>query len=257
MIRRKGPRAACAARPAIARRAGARPRRAALALLLAGTLPFSVARADAAAPRAAGGAAPVLRIFLARHGQTDWNAEHRLQGSIDTHLNATGRAQAESLSARLAGVRFDAVYSSRLSRTRETAAILHGGVPIDSLTDLDERNFGKFQGFVLGSDSAKTAEYDRRSGALGDSLDGGETLEQHLARVSRAIDGIRRRHPSGTVLIVGHGLTNQLILKHLLELSWEQAGGITQANDELYLIEMGGPRPRLWKWIGPGNLKDL
>jgi broad specificity phosphatase PhoE len=131
-------------------------------------------------------------------------------------------------------------------------------VPIDSLADLDERNLGKFQGFVVDSDSVATAEYRRRIVALGDSLDGGETLEHQLARVTRALDGIRRRHPSGSVLVVAHGLTNQLVLKALLGLTWDQANAVTQANDELYLIELGGgAKPRLWKWIGPENLKDL
>jgi 2,3-bisphosphoglycerate-dependent phosphoglycerate mutase len=209
----------------------------------------------AAAPTAA---TPVLRIYLARHGQTDWNAQHRLQGSTDTHLNAAGRAQAETLAVRLAGVKFDAVYSSMLARTRETAAIVHGRVAIDSLADLDERSLGKFQGFVVDSDSVATAEYRRRITALGDSLDGGETLEHQLARVTRALDFIRRRHPAGTVLIVAHGLTNPLVLKALLGLTWDQANAVTQANDELYLIELGGgAKPRLWKWIGPENLKDL
>lgn len=200
----------------------------------------------------------VLRIYLARHGQTDWNAAHRLQGRTDTHLNAKGRAQAETLATRLAGVRFDAVYSSMLARTRETAAIVHGRVPIDSLADLDERHLGVFQGFVVGADSARTAEYHRRVDALGDNLDSGESLERHFARVSGAIDQIRRRHPSSTVLIVGHGLTNTMILKSLLGLGWEEARAISQGNDELYLIEIGlGPTPRLWKWIGPENLGDL
>jgi probable phosphoglycerate mutase len=231
----------------------------ALAILLAIGLPFTAATAGRAWARGSGaGASQVLRIYLARHGQTDWNAEHRLQGSNDTHLNATGRAQAEKLAARLAGVRFDAVYSSMLARSRETAGIVHGRVAIDSLADLNERSFGKFQGFVVGSDSAKTAEYERRRDALGDDLDGGESLEQHFARVSRALAGIRRRHPAGTILIVGHGLTNQLIVKDLLGLSWEQSNAISQANDELYMIEIGGgPSPQLWKWIGPENLKDL
>jgi len=71
---------------------------------------LAVTGARAAAP-ATSASAGVLRIYLARHGQTDWNAQHRLQGSTDTHLDAMGRAQAESLSVRLAGVRFDAVYS--------------------------------------------------------------------------------------------------------------------------------------------------
>jgi len=235
------------------RRAGA------LAILVAIGQPFTTVAAEGGAARgAAAGASPVLRIYLARHGQTDWNAEHRLQGANDTHLNATGRAQAEKLAARLSGVRFDAVYSSMLARSRETAAIVHGRVAIDSLADLDERNFGKFQGFVVGSDSAMTAEYERRRDAPGDSLDGGESLEQHFARVSRALAGIRKAHPAGTILIVGHGLTNQLIVKALLGLSWEQSNEISQANDELYMIEIGGsPSARLWKWVGPENLKDL
>jgi broad specificity phosphatase PhoE len=218
---------------------------------------LAVTGARAAAP-ATSASAGVLRIYLARHGQTDWNAQHRLQGSTDTHLDAMGRAQAESLGVRLAGVRFDAVYSSMLSRTRETAAIVHGATPIDSLADLNERRLGRFQGFVVDSDSVATAEYRRRIAALGDDLDGGETLEQQLGRVTRALDGIRRRHPSGTILIVSHGLTNQLILKALLGLSWDQANAIAQGNDELYLIELGAARrPRLWKWIGAENLKDL
>jgi len=234
-------------------------RSAAAAALLAIALPLATASPGRAWARdARARSSPVLRIYLARHGQTDWNAARRLQGLTDTHLDATGRAQAESLAARLAGVRFDAVYSSMLARTRETAAIVHGSVPIDSLADLNERSIGKFQGFVVDSDSVMTAEFRRRINALGDSLDGGESLEHHLERVSRALEGIRRKHPSGTILVVGHGLTNQLILKDLLGLSWEQANGIAQANDELYMIELGGGhKPRLWKWIGPENLKDL
>jgi len=226
----------------------------AVAILLAIGAPSGATAKKAATATATA----VLRIYLARHGQTDWNAEHRLQGANDTHLNGTGRAQAEKLAARLAGVHFDAVYSSNLARSRETAEIAHGGVPIDSLADLNERDFGKFQGFVVGSDSATTAEYERRKDAPGDDLDGGESLEQHFARVRRALEDIRRAHPTGTILIVGHGLTNQLILRDLLGLTWEKSNAISQANDELYMIEIGGGRaPRLWKWIGPENMKDL
>ncbi len=145
-----------------------------------------------------------------------------------------------------------------LSRTRETAEAAHGRVPIDCLVGLNERNLGKFQGFVVGSDSTATTEFNRRSNALSDDLDGGETLEQHLVRVSEALQRIRRQHPTGSVLIVGHGLTNQLVLKALLKLEWKQALSIGQANDELYLIELApGRAARLWKWIGVENLDAL
>ena len=95
-----------------------------------------------------------LRIYLARHGETDWNAERRLQGTrTDTALNSTGRQQAAKLAERLKGVRLDAVYCSGLSRSRETAEIVRGEVPLKSLAGLNERNHGKFEGAkVDGSD---------------------------------------------------------------------------------------------------------
>src|SRR5215475_11690790 len=61
--------------------------------------------------------AGTLRIYLARHGETDWNAERRLQGRTDVPLNSTGRQQAAKLAERLKGVRLDAVYTSTLSRS--------------------------------------------------------------------------------------------------------------------------------------------
>lgn len=200
-----------------------------------------------------------LRIYLARHGQTDWNAERRLQGSADTHLNATGREQAVTLAARIKGLALDRVYCSRLSRSRETAEIAHGAVPIDSLAGLNEQSVGGFQGLKLGaSDSALTAEWQRRSQDPDDSLDGGESLNQHYERVRATVETIRKRHFSGNILIVGHGNTNKMVLRALLGLTMEQALGIQQANDELYLIEIdAGVPPRLFKLITETTLKEL
>jgi hypothetical protein len=73
-----------------------------------------------------------LRIYLARHGETDWNVEHRLQGCTDTALNATGRQQAARLAERLKGIHLDAIYSSTLTRSRDTAEIARGQVPLKS-----------------------------------------------------------------------------------------------------------------------------
>ena len=61
---------------------------------------------------------------------------------------------------------------------------------------------------------------------------------------------IRTQRPSGTILIVGHGGTNQMIVRALLDLSAQQAQSFEQANDDLYAIELGPGGPaRLWKWV--------
>jgi broad specificity phosphatase PhoE len=89
-------------------------------------------------------------------------------------------------------------------------------------------------------------------------MDGGETLSQLLQRARRSLEQIRREHPSGNVLIVGHRITNQMILNALLGLSPEQTVKVQQANDEVYLVEIDpGAQPRLWKLIRDQNLGDL
>lgn len=211
-----------------------------------------------------------LRIYLARHGETDWNLEGRLQGGTDTALNATGRKQAQELAVRLRGLALDVVYSSALRRSRETADIARGAVPLVSLPGLNERRLGKFEGQRLaysttgGTGGGRatsdpiTAEYERRAKDPNDTLDGGESLLQFDARVAAAVKEIRARHRSGSLLIVGHGVTNRMILRALLGLTLEEAGTIQQANDELYLIEIdGAAAPRLWKLITLRTLNEL
>ena len=83
-----------------------------------------------------------------RHGQTDWNITWKLQGRADIPINANGRAQAEALRARLAGVRLDAAYVSSLCRAQQTAHILLRGtnVPLYTQPALAERDFGAYEG---------------------------------------------------------------------------------------------------------------
>lgn len=200
-----------------------------------------------------------LRLIIARHGQTDWNLQKRLQGQTDTELNATGRQQAEALAQLLHGMRIDHVYSSALKRSRETARIAANGQPVESLTTLNERAVGKFEGaWIDGRDPALEEEYRRRITAEDDDLDGGETRQQFFTRVCTAVNSLRADHSSGTILIVGHGGTNQMILRCLLRLTREETALIQQNNDELYEVELS-PRhaPLLWKQIPGSRLGEL
>jgi probable phosphoglycerate mutase len=198
-----------------------------------------------------GQSSSVLRIYLARHGQTDWNAEHRLQGATDTSLNSAGRKQAAKLAERLRGLKIDAVYSSTLRRSLETANTVRGPVALEALAGLNERRLGMFEGRRVDATDPLTArEYARRSQEPDDPLDGGESLTQFFDRVRATVTAIRTRWPSGTILIVGHGGTNQMIVRDLLDLSAQQAQSFDQANDDLYAIELGPGSPaRLWKWV--------
>ena len=164
------------------------------------------------------------------------------------------RSQAAALADMLKTIKVDAVYSSTLSRSRETAeAVAAGRLTVQSLDGLRERNYGRFQGTL---DTA--AEYLKRSTVWDDSMDGGESLAQLFARTKESLDRVRREHPSGNVLVVGHRITNQMALMALMGLTQAQAVKIEQANDEVYLVELDpGAPPRLWKLIREKNLGDL
>ncbi|MGZ4399115.1 MAG: histidine phosphatase family protein [Gaiellaceae bacterium] len=132
-------------------------------------------------------------LLLARHGETDWNAEGRLQGHTDRPLNEVGRRQAQALADRLAGEPISAVYASDLARARETAEIvaarLHVEVVVDP--DLREKNWGNWEG--LTGDERALVEF------------AGEETADHAARVLRAVRRIAERHPGERVLVVTHG----------------------------------------------------
>lgn len=203
---------------------------------------------------------PVLDLYLARHGQTDWNLEKRLQGGTDNHLNETGRAQARQLGDKLAGIRFAAIYHSSLARAGETAALARPGQAGKPLAALAERSFGKFEGmYEDGRDAELSAEFKARSGNLEDSLDGGESIASQARRVAQAITEIRARHRHGSVLIVSHGGVTPLILAELLQIPvGEAVSRIKQGNDEIYLVRLRGKAAaQVWKLIGKETLEQL
>jgi probable phosphoglycerate mutase len=132
-------------------------------------------------------------LLLVRHGETDWNAEGKLQGHTDRPLNEYGRRQARALAERLVGEEIDAVYASDLSRARETAEILGAqlGLPVAVDPDLREKNWGNWEG--LTSDERLHVEYE------------GESSDDHRERTLRAVERIVERHPAGRIVVVTHG----------------------------------------------------
>jgi 2,3-bisphosphoglycerate-dependent phosphoglycerate mutase len=131
--------------------------------------------------------------LLVRHGETDWNADGRLQGQTDRPLSDFGRQQARRLADELATEDFEAIYSSDLARARETAEIVGArvGLPVELDPDLREKDWGTWEGLTA-------AERDRVEFA-------GESTEAHQERILQALQRISERHPGGNVLVVTHG----------------------------------------------------
>ena len=135
----------------------------------------------------------MTELLLVRHGETDWNAEGKLQGHTDRPLNDYGRRQAQALADRLAGESIDALYASDLSRARETAEILGAKLDLAVVVDPDlrEKNWGNWEG--LTSDERLHVEFE------------GETSEAHRDRTLSAVQRIVERHPDGRIVVVTHG----------------------------------------------------
>jgi len=156
-------------------------------------------------------------ILFCRHGQTHWNVSGRLQGQLDTELDATGRMQAAALGVALAARPLDyplanVVYSSDLTRVSETAAACIGlcyaaGSASPALrldTRLRERKLGPFEG-LTDTESAQTHANEWRCFLRGTEVEGVEGDTEVMARTSSCLRDIAAAHPGHTVLVFSHG----------------------------------------------------
>ena len=153
-------------------------------------------------------------FYLVRHGESEANAARRFAGQSDSPLTARGRRQAETVAKELAKVKFDKVVSSDLSRTRDTAEIIARaqGVPVEIVPELREIDVGARTGQTF-DEVAGLPEW-KDDGFV--AWPGGETLDQVLARTLAAIDRLAGENPGRTILVVGHGGVNRILLSHFL-----------------------------------------
>jgi broad specificity phosphatase PhoE len=149
-------------------------------------------------------------VYVARHGETDWNAVNRWQGHTDIPLNDVGRLQARLLAARLRSVGIGAVVTSDLSRAEETGRIVATELGVEvAYVDraLRERSFGVFEGLTREECESLHAE---AWGAWLDSKripEGGETQESLTERVVGALERVAAEiaREQAPALVVTHG----------------------------------------------------
>lgn len=149
------------------------------------------------------------KLALVRHGETDWNAQGRLQGQTDIELNDVGRHQARVAGVELASGEWDLLACSPLGRAVETAALIAAGVglPVGGTDpDLMERHYGEAEGEVV-------VHLPRPD--IDVLLLGAEPEELVAERGVRALLRLVRAHPGANIIVVAHGTLIRLTLDAL------------------------------------------
>jgi probable phosphoglycerate mutase len=202
------------------------------------------------------------QLVLIRHGETAWNAEHRIQGQLDIPLSPTGVRQATRLAERLAGEPIDAIYSSELARAWLTAVPLAARLELDVIPEprLRERSFGIFEGKTLDEIAARHPE-DFRAWRERDpawSMAGGETGQSLIDRVVDALHDIAARHAGGAVALVTHGGVLDVAYRAARALSWNAPREHQMLNASINRLHATRPPPALAlvSWGDVGHLAE-
>lgn len=189
-------------------------------------------------------------LIVVRHGETDWNADGRLQGQTDIPLNARGRDQAAAVGRLLAAARVDltgrAFVASPLARATETMRLMRGalGLPAnDFRTDsrLKELSFGAWEGSTMATirerhpAAMRARDADRWSYRPPD----GESYDDLALRVGAALDEIE-----GPALLVAHGGVSRALLAMLGGVAREKLHGMPIVQGRALAFDAAG-----WRWI--------
>ncbi len=186
-----------------------------------------------------------MKIYLVRHGETEWNKEYRLQGQADTRLNEYGRELAQVTAEALKEIPFDVIYHSPLNRAEETAVILKGERKIDIIADerIKEMSFGTAEGcHIL---SIKNNPEDPMYNFLkhpGDYIPpkNGERFEEVAARsaefMKEMILPLEGKYQN--VLIVAHGAVNRTILNAIAGIPVSDFWNIRLKNCAVSIIDL-------------------
>ena len=200
-------------------------------------------------------------LLLARHGETDWNAQARLQGQRNVPLNTRGRSQARALARVLASIPVSTIHSSTLTRCVETAArvadVNSARPRVIQSPLLKETALGVLEGESKARQSTPElarhyAEFSKDE--INYRVPGGENLHDVFDRVDEFLRADRLSSGDAIYLIVGHRNVNKMLIKHLLGLSFEEGLHVKQEHERLYLF-FGNSR-ELWScWLQDGEVE--
>ncbi len=191
------------------------------------------------------------KLIIIRHAETTWNREKRMQGTTDTPLSDVGLAQAQALGRRLAGRPFGALYSSDLSRARDTARAIaeHAGRELVLEPRLQERRFGIFEGLLAAEIVALYPEEHARFASRDPDYEvpGGESARGFSLRCLGCLAEIAGRHRGEEIVVVTHGLVLDALYRAAHGLGHGEPRPVPLINASVNLFGYGDAwRMELW-----------
>ena len=180
-------------------------------------------------------------IYLVRHGQTAWNKEEIFRGRTDIPLDETGLREAEGAGEYLKEIKVTAIYSSPLTRARQTAekiAALHP-VEVKFHPGIIDMSFGDWEGHSLKQirdrDEERYRQWKEQPHLL--EIPGGETLGEVRKRSMAALEEVIRWHPDEIVVLVSHRVINKVLICGALGIDNSHFWQIGQDTTAINLIQ--------------------
>jgi broad specificity phosphatase PhoE len=189
-----------------------------------------------------------MRIYLVRHGETEWNKIRRFQGRSNLPLNKEGRKQVRSLALALKNIPLMAIYTSPLIRALETARLIkvfHPSTPIFEDNGLIEMDLGEFDGMKVQDWAEQYPDFRKawNENPASVRMPGGESLKEVQDRAKKTLERITRIHPPDTtILMSSHNFVNLTILCDLLKIPLQRFRELRQENAAFNVICKKGDR---------------
>lgn len=202
------------------------------------------------------------KIYLVRHGQTDYNLKGIVQGSgIDASLNEKGRRQADAFYNAFQEVSFSKVYTSALKRTKESVkGFLERGLPHEELSGLNEINWGTREGMVITPEEDAYYHEVIKKWQQGETelrIEGGESPQDVFDRQKPALDHILAKEDEDTVLVCMHGRAMRVLLCQMLNYPLYSMDMFEHTNLCLYVLNYNGKNFTVEKFNSTEHLADL
>lgn len=187
----------------------------------------------------------ISNIYLARHGQTEYNRCNQIQGrGIDISLNNTGRRQARAIANHLNGIGLSVILSSSLKRSYETAQIIaeKRKLTVQSYHELDEMDFGELEGKPIADIKSELEQLQEnwRSGNLQFKSPQGESPQTVYDRAARCAKAIINKQHDTNLLFVLHGRLIRILVSGWLNYGLTEMHRVPHTNGALYHLQWDG-----------------